>query len=162
MQVDDESLFREYYELKQGSGVPFLYFYHKMKHIRNSPRMSPRKFYLKFKRWLLDHDLEDIYHSTSDYMAWIMDHFSATPEQRNKCIEIHYVLKGKTKPPFTELYVAVSIFTLSGEINISSIADEMGLKSETISRCRTWIGLHADTDAPKTESINTYPVFSNQ
>ena len=162
MQVDDESLFREYYELKQESGIPFLYFYYKLKHIKDGPRMSPRKFYLKYKKWLMDNHLEDIYHSTTDYILWILDHFVATAQEREKCMSIHADLKNNNlKPPFTELCVGISIFTLSTtELNILSITEEIGLKPETVSRCRTWINDHMIQS--KSQSINTYPVFSEQ
>lgn len=155
MKVDDNAIFREYYDLKQHSGIPFIFFFHS-RHLVG----SPRKFYLKYRSWLLTNDLEDIYHSSWDYLLWIMNHFSATGEEREMCKRVHSGI-GNTKLPFSELCVAASIFTISSGQQVSAVVQAVGLSSDPVARCRSAIsGL--GLSIPAKEVINTFPLSSEQ
>ena len=155
MKVDDDAIFREYHGMKQHSGIPFLFFFHSH-HLMG----SPRKFYLKYRSWLIANDLEDIYHSAWDYLLWIMDHFSATNEEREMCRRVYSGI-GNTKLPFSELCVATSIFSISSGQQVSAVVQAVGLSSDPVARCRSAISVLQQEPAAK-EVINTFPLSSEQ
>lgn len=104
MYIDDDEIFKEYYEIKRVTAIPLLYFI-KHKHIK----MAPRKFYLKYRKWLLAQGLTDIYHTTEDYLTWILDLYKCSDIEIERCKYYHNKISN-INIPHSEMIVATAIF----------------------------------------------------
>ena len=133
MQVDDDSLFREYYSLRQNNHVPIQRFIEDH-HLRT----TVRKFYNSYRRWLLANNLKYIYWNAREYLEWYGRYYRMDKDSMSVCFTILDVAE-KVREEFNPLTLATTIFIIgSGKLR-NEVITLSGLSPTPVNQCLRWI-----------------------
>ena len=153
MQVDDEEIFEEYHSLRQTEHIPIHRFIedHHLK-------ISVKRFYNSYRRWLLENDLEYTYWNSREYLEWYCRYYEMDEKDKNRCFS---VLKdvNRIKEEFNSLTIATSVFIISSGKPKYDIILLSGLTPTPIQKCMRWI---TDNGLISKETMKTEVVSHEQ
>jgi hypothetical protein len=133
MQVDDNRIFMDYYSLRQTDHIPIHRFIDDKR-----LKVSVKKFYNLYRRWLLDNGMEYTYWNSTEYLDWYCKYFKVDDNTKERCMGILKDIN-RVKEEFNPLTIATSVFIIGSGKPKNEIVEISGLTPTPIQKCIKWI-----------------------
>lgn len=133
MQVKDDDIFREYHEIRIHEHIPIQRFIDEHHIVSNT-----RKFYNKYREWLIENNLEYPFWSATEYIRWYSKHYDDNTETLDKCIEMERMIS-VMKIPHNPLIMGASIYYMVTGRSKRELSVLAGVSTRSITKCVNWI-----------------------
>ena len=127
MKIDDEKLFRHYYDVRKEEHINIQQFIEDY-----FLQITPKTFLRKYREWLQINNLEYIYWSVEEYINWYAKHFKIDQEIVDLCMDKYNKIKDLK---FSNLTVATSLIFVIGNIGKEELKSLSGISLTPINQC---------------------------
>lgn len=142
MQVDDSSLFREYHSIRLKDHIPIQKFI-AVHHLR----ITERRFYHRYRDWLLANNLEYPFWNAKEYIDWYGRYYKSDAEIMERC---HTLLDriNQTEPSFNALTIATTIFFIVSGKPKQELCNLAGISTNPMNQCVVWMRENGIVERP--------------
>ena len=127
MKIDDEKLFRYYYNVRKEEHINIQQFIEDY-----FLDITPKTFLRKYREWLKINNLEYIYWSVEEYINWYAKHFKIDQKIVDLCIDTYNKIKDLK---FSNLTIATSLIFVIAKIEKNQLKSLSGISLTPINQC---------------------------
>lgn len=133
MKINDEKLFRHYYDVRKEEHINIQQFIEDY-----FLQITPKTFLRKYREWLQMNNLEYIYWSVEEYINWYTKHFQISQIVKDRCYNYYNKLKSLSIN-FSNLTLATAIFFINSGVDQEEIKELAGISLNTINQCISFL-----------------------